>query len=300
LRLGLVTGTPPLTHRAVCAEADFLFIMLSKVCVLLALQLLPAVWADASSEEACATTEEGEEAALLQLRGGAEEELQGSYGTVTCYTNTGGSCYMGGCNASRAAKCVSSTCVCEGACAGANGQCYKGATNKQIAKGFKLKNYYWPKYSMYFQGESIFGQIKTTNAYSALNLHKDMFNLYKLPGASTKNASFFLSSYKYTDLVARIGLTTGTALKTHGFYATALKDGKSPDVLAVHVCYDAKHKAIMIGNVAQTWWAYVHRGSWLVYGSAASSAKKSTVGTGGLWKPEPMFTKKEIAELPSC
>merc|ERR1712113_799698 len=139
--------------------------------------------------------------------------------------------------------------------------------------------------------------MKTTNAYSILNRGKDKFQLYTLPGPPRNSTGFMLGSTAYPDHVARIGLTTGTALKTHGLYATSLTKGKGLDTLSVSVCYNRRKQAIMIGNKAGKIWAYVHTGTWLVYGS---HSQKCSVGDGGLWKPEPSFTTEEIAMLPDC
>jgi hypothetical protein len=216
--------------------------------------------------------------------------------SASCYTYTGGNCNLHTCDVSRGATCENGKCLCEAACAGADGKCHQGETNMLVATDFTLTNVFWPKYSMYFQGASAMGQLKTTNSYSWLNLEKDKFTLYRMPGPSNMTR-FMLGSVAYPSYVARIGLTVGTAISGHGFYATELSEGKGPDVLASSVCYDSAKNAIMLGNKAGTYWAYVHRGSWLVFGS---SADRCAVGDGGFWKPTPDFTSEQISMLPSC
>merc|ERR1712204_86748 len=102
-----------------------------------------------------------------------------------------------------------------------------GEVNKPVAEDFTLNNVQYEKYAMYFQSMSTFGQMKTTNAYSALNLEKDKFTLHKLPVSNTgkankKEAKFFLGSEKWPTTVARMGGKGGTALAADAFYATDL------------------------------------------------------------------------------
>merc|ERR1719330_1659772 len=118
--------------------------------------------------------------------------------TQTCYGYTGGSCSLENCDPTRKATCTNGLCVCEAACAGSDGTCYAGQSNTLVATDFTLTNVKWPKYSMYFQGMSAFGQLKTTKAYSVLNLGKDKFSLYKMPGNKSRHDSrFFLGSVKW-------------------------------------------------------------------------------------------------------
>jgi len=214
----------------------------------------------------------------------------------TCYGFTGGTCKSKSCDGYRNAACVSGQCVCEGSCAGADGSCYTGKTNTMVAVEFTLTNVKFSKYSMYFQGVSAFGQLKTTNAYSLLNLGKDKFSLYKMPGNASMSR-FLLGSEAYPDKVARIGFTTGTAVHPTGFYSTDLQDGKGPDKLGVSACYNAAKKALMFGRSDGVYWAYLTRGTWLVYGYKGD---QSSVGDGGLWTPTPAFTQSQIAMLPKC
>lgn len=230
------------------------------------------------------------------------EELQGlamysSYAaSLSCYSYTGGSCSLETCDVSRSATCQNGKCVCEAACAGPDGMCHRGETNALVATDFTLANVYWPKYSMYFQGESAFGQMKTTSAFEWMNLGKDKFSLYRMPGP--RNTSrFLLGSNAFPTEVARIAPTAGTAFSGHGLYATDLSKGKGPDALAVSVCYDQSNQAIMLGDTGGKYWAYVHRRSWLVYGTSSERCK---VGSHGLWKPTPEFSKDQISMLPKC
>jgi len=214
----------------------------------------------------------------------------------TCYGYTGGGCRMSNCDAARGSQCQAGKCVCVAGCTGADGICHAGSSNELVAEGFTLTNMKWSKYSMYFQGASAFGQLKTTNAFSWLNMGKDKFTLQKMPGNAT-TTRYFVGSINYPSEVAYIGSTAGTAISGHGLYAADLEDGKSPEKLSCSVCYKQSKNAIMIGNKDGTYWAYIHHASWLVYGSSSS---KDNVGDGGYWVPTPAFTNAQIAMLPAC
>lgn len=212
----------------------------------------------------------------------------------TCYAFTGGTCKMNDCDKNRGASCQSGKCVCEAGCSGADNACHTGENNQEVFEGVTLKNAYWTKYSMYFQGTTALGQMKTTNAYEWMNLGKDKFRLLKLPG---KNPKFLLGSVAYPDSVARIASTAMTSVNSRGLYSTGLGKGKSPKTLAVSVCFNAQKKSLMFGSEDESYWAYLRRGSWYVY---ASSSKKNKVGDGGLWTPTPELTQDQIGMLPSC
>jgi len=216
----------------------------------------------------------------------------------TCYGFTGGTCALSDCNADRGAKCSGGECICETGCAGADSKCHNGVSNDLVASGFILVNAKWTKYAMYFQGLSAFGQLKTTKAMTWMNLGKDRFSLYRLPG-NLSSPKFLVGSVAYPEQVAYIGSTTGTAVSGHGLYAADLDDRHpvGPDRLACSVCYEASKKAIMIGDRDGKYWAYVHHLTWLVYGSSSS---RNEVGDGGLWVPDPPLEADEIAKLPKC
>jgi len=234
----------------------------------------------------------------------ATDELQGmsmvdesSTASQTCYDFTGYTCYTEDCQGERNAVCRNQHCVCEASCAGSDGKCYVGQTNVQVAASFTLTNVKWPKYSMYFQQVSATGQLKTTDAYSILNLGTDKFSLFKLPGNTSK---FFLGSVAYPTKVARIAATAGTAVSLFGLYSTDVSQGFSPDRLALSVCYDHAKAALMFGSYSGTWWAFIHHGSWLVYATPAEKSSLASVGDGGLWTPSPPFDQSQIAMLPKC
>lgn len=222
--------------------------------------------------------------------------------STTCYTYAGETCHLIDDCKAKGATCKSGKCMCEAACMGANGVCHKGEAGEPVATDFTLTNKQYDKYAMYFQSVSTFGQMKTTKAFSALNLEKDKFNLNKLPGSNkgkgNRNESkFLLGSEKWPTTIAHIEGTSGTALAKDAFYATDLSKGKPIEDLEVTVCWDAQQKAMMLGNSVGTKWAYLRKTSWKVYGS---STTRGSHDKSALWTPEPMFTAQQIQQLPVC
>lgn len=217
--------------------------------------------------------------------------------SIACYTYTGRSCSLEECDVSRGATCSMNKCVCEAACAGADGKCYIGVQNQPVATSFTLTNVYWPRYSMYFLGANVLGQMKTTAAYSWLNIGKDKFNLYKLPGPANQTR-FLLGSGPFLSQVAHISERMDSSSQEKGeLVAADLSEGRSPDDIAATVCWHAEKGAIMIGNKVGTRWAYIHRHSWMVF---ASSAARCKVGAAGLWSPTPPLTAQQIDMMPAC
>jgi len=222
---------------------------------------------------------------------------------ATCFAFTGGTCLAGGCDASRNAECISGKCVCAG-CAGADGVCYK-KQNKEVAKGFVLRNAKYEHYKMYFQRMSTFGQLSTTRLSTWMNMEQDKFNLYEIPAKSKEGfTEYFLVSAKWPDYVVGMKATTGTAISPFAAYAVNLENKASvldvwgPDNVMMRVCQmpetSSYSGAIQVGaslTGGTTIWAYIHHGSWLVYGSVSSP------GPGGLWIPDPPIPK---GILPNC
>lgn len=223
---------------------------------------------------------------------------------VKCFAYTGGTCVTEACNAERKAECVSGKCVCSG-CAGADGTCHDD-TNKLVASGFYLKNAKYDQYKMYFQRVSTFGQLSTTKMWSSLNFDQDKFSIYELPGKGEDGKpEYFLGSYKWSDYVVGFKATTGTAFSPFAAYAVDLnKKGKllsiwGPSNIMLNVCRVNKASyqgGLQIGaKISATGgniWAYVHGGSWFVYGSLSSP------GEGGIWYPDPPLPA--TAQIPEC
>jgi len=129
------------------------------------------------------------------------------------------------------------------------------------------------------------------------NNGKDYFNLYKMAGPQGGKPKYILQSSAWANTVARIASTTGTSFSSKGFYATDLDAAYGPDKIALSVCYSHTHKALAFGNDAGDVWAYVHKGSWLVYGYKGS---RKDAGDGALWQPDPPFTAEEFDKIPDC
>lgn len=259
--------------------------------VILAMAAVAALVASGSAEQGSFVMERGGDD-FLEL---TAVETAPFTATQACYSFTGGTCNVRGCDVGRGALCESNKCICRAACAGADGVCYTGRGNDLVKAAFTLTNVEWPSYSMYFQRTSTFGQLKATNAFTG---DTDKFALYKLPGAaSPEEERFLLGSVTFPRYVARVAPTEGAAPFPRGFFATDLEKAYSPKALALVACYNASAEALMFGNDEESTWVYLTRGSWLIYGF---DGKKTDVGEGGLWRPSPPLTDLELGSIPPC
>jgi len=215
--------------------------------------------------------------------------------SARCFSYTGGSCVANECHGYRGATCQSGKCLCSG-CAGADGVCYQH-NNKLIAKGVALRNLKYSSYKMYFQRLSTFGQMKTTMASSWMNLGQDKFDIYELPGLDDGHKKYFLSSKKWIRYVVGMKATTGTAVSPFAAYAVNLEnkgsllDAWGPSNIMLRIC-ETPSGAVEVGAKmadSATIWAYVHHGSWYVYGSLTSP------GEGGGWVVDPPLPKGTFA-----
>lgn len=224
-------------------------------------------------------------------------DLEDTYmGTQTCYRFVGAICDVENCDSMTGSVCEDSKCVCEASCAGADNRCHATVGNRLVATEFTLTNVNYPRYSIYFQDVSPFGQLKTTDQYSSLNAGKDKFALYRMPGAASETR-FLLGSVSDTNQVAALSPTIEDPLDKLGLFAWDLSEAKSPAELSLSVCYDGKKAAVMLGNKDGTQWAYIRDGSWLVYGTPANMTQG---GDAALWRPSPAFTADQIIMLPNC
>jgi len=215
-----------------------------------------------------------------------------------CFSYTGATCVTDHCAPWRHATCYHGKCICAHGCAGADGKCYHHH-NRLIAKGVLLRNAKYTHYKMYFQRFSTFGQMKTTRASSWMNMKQDKFDIYEVPGSDSGHKEYFLASSKWRDYVVGMKATTGTALSPFAAYAVNLHskggifDAWGLSNIMLRVCETA-NGMLQVGakmSDAKMIWAYVHHGSWYVYGSVSSP------GWGGEWKPEPALPQ---SSFPPC
>jgi len=138
--------------------------------------------------------------------------------------------------------------------------------------------------------------LSTSGAPEASFGGSQLFDVYELPGTPSGRKEYFLASNKWTTWVASIRSTGGPlslSMNPWGLYALNLDHSVAPwdpQNIIVHLC-TLKNKvatpypnAIMIGSPGiqgNPIWAYVHRGSSLIYGWFASSDP----GSGGYWTP---------------
>jgi len=257
----------------------------------------------AAGDDTCALNAAQLRAEVRRHEANASSSLPGY--TTECFSFTGGTCLTAPCDAARGAECIDKKCLCEKGCSGADGKCYE-AKNKKVAGGFYLSNGKYDKYKMYFQSVSAFGQLKTTKMWSSMNNEQDKFDLYEVAGGAGSKKTYFLSSAKWPSYVVGFKATTGTSLSPFGAYAVDLKDKASvldtwgPSNIMLKVCSLGPRSSypggVQIGTELTTGsgtvWAYIHSGSYLVYGSITSP------GEGGIWVPDPPLP--ESVELPLC
>jgi len=276
-------------------------------CALSALQLRAKRQQEEAEQQQAERSEEQEEGETEEEEAAPEEEalpqnaslLETMFSTsAKCFSYTGGSCVTEHCAPYRHADCYSGKCVCKQGCAGADGKCHS-QHNRLVAKGVLLRNAKYSHYKMYFQRVSTFGQMKTTRASSWMNMQQDKFDIYEAPGSDSGHKEYFLASGKWPDYVVGMKATTGTAMSPFAAYAVNLHkkggvfDAWGPSNIMLRICETASGMLQVGAKMSDTKmiWAYVHHGSWYVYGSLSSP------GWGGEWKPEPALS---AGTFPRC
>mmetsp|Transcript_103151 Transcript_103151/g.300831 ORF Transcript_103151/g.300831 Transcript_103151/m.300831 type:complete len:300 (-) Transcript_103151:62-961(-) len=238
-------------------------------------------------------------ASLPAMNASLQEDAEGPVSfTTACYGFTGGTCLTQQCNADRGASCQRGMCVCpEGECTDADGICHK-QTNVEVAGEFRLYNAKYSKYKMYFQRVSAFGQIKSTAMPPWTNMGQDVFRLYRVPGSTT---AFILGSNKWHNSVVAMRPTTGTAVSPFAAFSVKINTMTipwNPDTLMLQVCSLRRQSYpdyVMIGSLGAHGlpvWAYLHHGSWFVYGSVTGP------GMGGYWRPDPPLPEGMLPDCP--
>lgn len=212
--------------------------------------------------------------------------------TPQCFSFTGGTCVSAECDKYRQATCSAGKCLCTG-CAGVDGKCYRH-NNKRLVSKVLFRNSKYDNSLMYFQRLSTFGQMKTTSFSTSINMDQDRFDIYEIPGTyDDGHKGYFLASSKWTNYVVGMKATTGTALSPFAAYAVnlgkkaSILDLYGPSNIMLQICETASgtvQVGAKMGGVS-TIWAYVHHGSWFVYGSLTSP------GSGGEWVLEPPVPK---------
>mmetsp|Transcript_68360 Transcript_68360/g.190725 ORF Transcript_68360/g.190725 Transcript_68360/m.190725 type:complete len:310 (+) Transcript_68360:77-1006(+) len=210
--------------------------------------------------------------------------------TSTCYGFTGGSCATRDCDASRNAVCAEAKCVCKSGCTGVDGVC-RDETYTKVGSDFTLVNVKYNWQGLYMQRFGVLGQLMTSAAPDSLFFGSNKFDLFELPGRIKGHKEYLLTSKIWPNWVASIR-TTGSVLSGSaslwGLYALNLYHTIAPwdpQSLVVRICSMEKHgykNAIMIGSPGATGRsikAYLHHGSWFVYGWDLSADP----GEGGYW-----------------
>jgi len=138
---------------------------------------------------------------------------------------------------------------------------------------------------------SVLSQLKTSAAPSITFGGGQYSNLYEMPGVVKGKKQYFLSSNKWPTWVAAIR-TTGSILSAsvsvYGLFGVSLVHSIAPwdpqgiDLQVCSLKRTGYANEVMIGSSGasgRTEWAYVHHGSWFVYGWGLSQDP----GEGGYW-----------------
>jgi hypothetical protein len=169
------------------------------------------------------------------------------------------------------------------------------ATYKQVGESVVFTNDYWSDQVIYMPGIAALGQI-AVSSFSSMLGDTDAFNIYEVPGQinGTKGKKFyFLSSKKWPAYLLTLRSTIGAIdLSPFAMFELGLNRPSSPyepQGVSVHICQVKKNgfqNTVMIQSpgTSQTAFrevsAYLHSGSWFVYGSVLSDP-----GSGGYWLP---------------
>lgn len=139
--------------------------------------------------------------------------------TTDCYSFTGGTCNLWGCDSFRKASCklyVSGyVCMCApGQCTSVSGQCTPGKYRK-LAGGVKVKNVKWPNERLYFPQTMVLSQLAVTAEVESAG-YDDEFDMYLLPGTLQGQYTVLMSSTKQPDYVVHVakGLPANLKVQT--------------------------------------------------------------------------------------
>jgi hypothetical protein len=236
---------------------------------------------------------------ITSINGSMPVSFAGQQYNNFCYAFTGGTCAVDPCKDFRKASCVQGKCICttedesKPSCTGVDGTCQSGVYEK-VAEAVSFTNVYWPSQTLYMQKMSVFAQAATSSWTASLLGNSAQFDIHELPGRinGTDKKMYFVTSAKWTTFTMAMRPTTGTALSPFGLFTVNL-DSKllpyDPDGVVIHLC--AMTKAGFAGNImiespgtlatlGLVTKAYIHTGSWLVYGSPLEDP-----GTGAYWTP---------------
>eukprot|EP00928_Gymnodinium_smaydae_P054723 TRINITY_DN38454_c0_g1_i1.p1 TRINITY_DN38454_c0_g1~~TRINITY_DN38454_c0_g1_i1.p1 ORF type:complete len:309 (+),score=35.32 TRINITY_DN38454_c0_g1_i1:86-1012(+) len=220
---------------------------------------------------------------------------------LSCWTNSGGTCWLFGCKASRGpTDCVSHQCRCKlGYCAAQDGSCYPAA-NTLIASGFTLRNVRWPDYQLYADGcaPRTQGQnIRYTGNLQVSNIDQGpaaRWSLWRLPMTSTRDRpAYIMTPVSYPTCVATMDQITTC-------HPTTDSDGHStqdcntrtqgveempwggPDKASIRLTQVPMRNQYMIESVRwSNWFLYVPKFSWRL------SSWRGDPDSNGHWEAEP-------------
>jgi len=191
-----------------------------------------------------------------------------------CWNFPGGTCNVEECLPFRKATCTSNglvwrICTCPTGCAGADFACHDTEYTK-VADDFQLTNSHWPGQNLYISTFFTFSQLRVSTSST------DTFSLHELPGKNSKDGlkRYMLASTSSPDyVVALMGNKAANVVPYPGmslFEVDAVNQLMDPTLVFWIVCKPKSGaKGLQFGVLSQDGyyiWAYVHTGSWLVYG----------------------------------
>jgi len=231
-------------------------------------------------------------------------ELVEGWGDARCYTFTGGTCHIEGCDAVRNATCSGwGKCFCATGCAGADGLCYP-TQGEIVASNFKLRNVKYNNQYMYIPSVFFEEQLRTTEFPGK---YATSFNLWKVPGSSRLvEDMYYLQPVAYPEYTVGIGITKmwdpflvstsgfvipiplGSLFPAYAYHMTtrhllAKYQPFNPVMMMMDVCTPAAQPdAVVLNGAMGKASLYIHHLSWEVFGWVWSDP-----GEGGYWVPDP-------------
>eukprot|EP00928_Gymnodinium_smaydae_P053652 TRINITY_DN37593_c0_g1_i1.p1 TRINITY_DN37593_c0_g1~~TRINITY_DN37593_c0_g1_i1.p1 ORF type:complete len:351 (-),score=47.03 TRINITY_DN37593_c0_g1_i1:64-1044(-) len=208
-----------------------------------------------------------------------------------CWSFTGGTCNVYGCNAERNATCVRpglvfAYCDCPDGCAGPDGACHN-EDNKLVTGEFTLTNVKWSDQHLYVPSFVLYNQLRTSAKGEDTEQYK--FQLYRVPGKSPDGLQrYMLASESNPDYVVSMqdnwnafvpSIPGQSVYKTNVIKGAGRGSDGMPHVILPQavmwvVCRPKRGTGLQIGVALPTYgsdvqvyvWMYMHTGSWMTFG----------------------------------
>jgi len=191
-----------------------------------------------------------------------------------CWNFPGGTCNVHDCLPFRRATCTSHAlvfhiCSCPTGCAGADFACHDTDYTK-VADKFQLTNSHWPDQHLYVPTFFAYNQLRVSTTST------DTFSLHEVPGKNSKDGlkRYMFASTSSPDYVVALRANKADDItglpSTNEFEVDVIHELSDPTWVFWIVCKPKSGaKGLQFGVLSSDGyyvWAYVHTGSWLVYG----------------------------------